>query len=431
MTRANVLRLLAVGLAVATVALLYRGLVPTTAEPTVSLGPRPFYLVDGMADSPLKRALQSCRNGPFRPTAFSIGHRGAALQFPEHTKESYEAAAAMGAGVVECDVTFTADKELVCRHSQCDLHRTTDILVTELAGKCSAPFIPATRNVQGDTVTPASANCCTSDITLAEFKTLKGKMDGFNPAAMTPREFLQGTPGWRTDLYAGNSTVLSHRESIALLRELGVKMSPELKSPTVPMPFAGMSRSDYAGKLIDEYRTAGVPAEAVRPQSFDLADVRYWLQSEPEFGERVIFLDGRYREPGFDHRDPATWSPSMSELAAIGVRTIAPPLWMLLEVEDGDIVPSVYAVAARHAGLAIVTWTLERDGSLADGGGWDLQTLNGTNRPPGEPAAPGLIDKDGDLYNVVDALATRVGVSAIFSDWPATVTYYANCMSLE
>jgi glycerophosphoryl diester phosphodiesterase len=85
----------------------------------IQLGPRPFYLVDDMDESPLKKKLKSCENGPFRKTNFSIGHRGAPLQFPEHTKESYEAAAKMGAGVVECDVTFTKDKELVCRHSQC------------------------------------------------------------------------------------------------------------------------------------------------------------------------------------------------------------------------------------------------------------------------------------------------------------------------
>jgi glycerophosphoryl diester phosphodiesterase len=88
------------------------------------IGPRPFYLVDKMKDGPLKTELSQC-TGPFRKTDFSIGHRGGALQFPEHSKESYQAAARMGAGVIECDVTFTRDRQLVCRHSQCDLHTTT------------------------------------------------------------------------------------------------------------------------------------------------------------------------------------------------------------------------------------------------------------------------------------------------------------------
>src|SRR5215467_4720685 len=109
----------------------------------VQVGPRPYFLVNDMEDGPLKRKLQSCFDMPLRTTDFSIGHRGAALQFPEHTRESYEAAARMGAGIVECDVTFTKDKELVCRHAQEDLASTTNILLTSLAGKCTKPFTPA------------------------------------------------------------------------------------------------------------------------------------------------------------------------------------------------------------------------------------------------------------------------------------------------
>lgn len=45
----------------------------------VQLGPRPFYLVDNMTDSALKTKLQSCSNGPFEVTGFSIGHRGGEL----------------------------------------------------------------------------------------------------------------------------------------------------------------------------------------------------------------------------------------------------------------------------------------------------------------------------------------------------------------
>ena len=85
-----------------------------------------------MSEGPLKDKLAKCSEGPFKKTDFSIGHRGAALQFPEHTKESYEACARMGAGILECDVTFTKDGELVCRHAQCDLHTTTNILETDL-----------------------------------------------------------------------------------------------------------------------------------------------------------------------------------------------------------------------------------------------------------------------------------------------------------
>ncbi|OZA40600.1 MAG: glycerophosphodiester phosphodiesterase, partial [Hydrogenophilales bacterium 17-61-76] len=171
-----------------------------------------------MQDGTLKRKLQACANGPFRKSDFSIGHRGAALQFPEHTRESYMAAARMGAGIVECDVTFTQDKELVCRHAQNDLHTTTNILATPLAAKCTTPFTPASFDANGTLLTPAAAECRTSDITLAEFKTLRGKMDASNPRAKTVAEYLGGTANFRTDLYSGPSsgTLMTHKESIAL-----------------------------------------------------------------------------------------------------------------------------------------------------------------------------------------------------------------------
>lgn len=106
----------------------------------VQLGPRPYFLVNDMDEGPLKKKLQSCSEEPFHTTDFTFGHRGAPLQSPELTEESYRAAARMGAGVIECDVTFTKDKQLVCRHSQCDLHKTTNILaIPELANVPSHP----------------------------------------------------------------------------------------------------------------------------------------------------------------------------------------------------------------------------------------------------------------------------------------------------
>ena len=228
-------------------------------DPGIQLGPRPFYLVNDMDQSELKEALEQCKEGPFERTDWSIGHRGAALQFPEHTRESYVAAARMGAGILECDVTFTKDRELVCRHAQCDLHTTTNILATDLAAKCTEPFTPADPAAG----TPASAKCCTSDLTLAEFKSLQGKMDAADTTATTVDDYINATADYRTDLYSPG-TLLSHKESIELFKELGVKFTPELKAPEVEMPFEGAyTQAIYAQQLIDEYQQAGVgPARA-------------------------------------------------------------------------------------------------------------------------------------------------------------------------
>ena len=207
-------------------------------------------------------------------------------------------------------------------------------------------------------------------------------------------------------------------------------MARELKSPDVPMPFNGFSQQDYAQKLIDEYKQAGIPASKVWAQSFDIKDVLYWIQNEPKFGTQAVYLDGRYEDPAFDHRNPATWSPSMEQLVSEGVQIIAPPMWILLEVEDGNIVPSLYANKAKKAGLDIIAWTFERSGTLATGGGFYYQTLNGENPDPNHPVDI-VINNDGDMYNALHVLAKEVGILGIFSDWPATVTYYANCMNLK
>ena len=73
-------------------------LVASSAMADVELGSRPAYLVDQMAEGPLKAKLSAC-SGPFRPSGFSIAHRGAPMGYPEHTVESYRAANKMGAGI--------------------------------------------------------------------------------------------------------------------------------------------------------------------------------------------------------------------------------------------------------------------------------------------------------------------------------------------
>ena len=380
------------------------------------LGVRPLYLVNDMDNSKLKKELLACQNKKVKKSTFSIGHRGAPMQFPEHTKESYIAAAKMGAGILECDVTFTKDKELVCRHSQCDLHTTTNILETPLAKKCSKPFTPAQYDKDGNLIKEASAQCCTSDITLEEFKTLKGKMDAGNKKAKTVAEYLDATASWRTDLYSQNGTLLTHKESIELFKKLKVKMTPELKSASVEMPFNGFSQEDYAQKMINEYKNAEVPASDVFAQSFNINDVKYWISNEPAFGLQAVYLD----DISYTAEGRATQISKMAEFASEGIKHIAPPMYVLVKLdEQNNIIPSEYAIAAQENGIDMITWTLERSGLLKSGGGWYYQTIKDS------------INNDGDVYELLDVLAQDVKIKGIFSDWPATVTYYANCKGLK
>jgi glycerophosphoryl diester phosphodiesterase len=397
----------------------------------IQLGPRPYYLIDDMDEGPLKRKLDQCREKEPKTSDFSIGHRGGApLQFPEHTRESFLAGARMGAGILECDVTFTQDEELVCRHDQCDLHTTTNVLaIPELAAKCSEPFSP----YDPATGKAASAKCCTSDFTLAEFKQLCGKMDAFNPKATTVAEYMDGTAKWRTDLYSTCGTLLTHKESIDLIDSLGLKFTPELKTPVVPMPYQNpkggtFTQEEYAQKMIDEYKAKKIDPKRVWAQSFLIDDVKYWVKHEPRFGKQAVYLDARVDSPeGY-----AAAVEGMGDIRKLGIRIIAPPMWALLTLGEGKgdgkndskngskkIIPSDYAHAAKKAGLDIITWTLERSGQLKSGGGYYYQSMQGG------------IDNDGDAFTALDVLARQVGVLGVFSDWAATTTYYANCMGLK
>ncbi|KKK24952.1 hypothetical protein AOCH_002645 [Aspergillus ochraceoroseus] len=383
----------------------------------IQVGPRPFWLVDQMAAGPLKSKLESCSEKPIRHApAFSISHRGGPLQFPEHSREGMLAGARMGAGILECDVAFTKDRQLVCRHSQCDLHTTTNILlIPELAAKCTVPFQPATAS------SSATAKCCTSDITRDEFLSLCAKMDSSNPNATTPAEYQYGGPYWRTSLYDNCATTVDHKSYIKLVDSLGLQFTPELKTPQVEMPFQGnYTQEMYAQQLIDEYKQQGIKPARVWAQSFLEADILYWVQHEPAFGRQAVYLDPRV-DTAAGYQEAVA---NMHQLAQQGVRIMAPPIFALLNTSsDGrDIVPSSYAIAAKQAGLDIITWSLERSGPLkqaAAAGEYYVHSI------------ASAIKGDGDMYRIVDVLARKVGVIGIFSDWPATVTYYANCMGFN
>jgi glycerophosphoryl diester phosphodiesterase len=378
----------------------------------IQVGARPAFLIDGMDDGPLKRKLLGCRDEPVRRTKFSIAHRGAPLQFPEHTRESYEAGARMGAGIVECDVTFTKDGHLVCRHDECDLHTTTNIVNTALNSSCTTPWSGA----------GSSPRCCASDITLAQFRTLKGKMDAANPAATTAAGYLGGTASWRTDLYTSRGTLLTLRESIALNERLGAGHTPELKSGN-PARVATVfgSQAGYAQALIDEFKRAGVDPRNVWAQSFNLDDVLHWVRHEPRFGRQAVYLDDI--DPGAGI--PRLTVAELASLRANGVRIFAPPIPALLAVDavQTRLVPSQYARDIRAAGLGIITWSFERSDlrrGAAFGGFYAAYDPQGL-----------VVKKDSDMYLALDTLARDVKVLGVFSDWPATVSYYASCMDLE
>ena len=238
----------------------------------------------------------------------------------------------------------------------------------------------------------------------------------------TAQGYLGGTASFRTDLYTGRGTLLTFEESIKLNQKLGVKHTPELKGGD-PARIAAIfgSQAAYAQAAIDELKVAGVKPKEVWLQSFDLNDVLYCVQNAPDYGKQAVYLDDI--EPG----NPAFPRLTFAELQAIkaqGVRIFAPPIPALLAVNaNNEIVPSQYALDIKRAGLDIITWSFERSdlrrGASAAGFYWAFD-------PQGK-----AVKKDSDMFKALDVLARNVRILGIFSDWPATVTYYANCMGLK
>ncbi len=355
----------------------------------IEVGVRPYYLTSTLEASALKEKLSSCNKKVFKKSDFVIAHRGAPFRYAEHTKESYEAAIRMGAGILECDVTSTKDNELVCRHSVCDLDTTTNILLTPLATKCTQNFIP----YDVSTNTPASATCCTTDITLQEFYSLKGKMDKSNPKALDVESFVAMDDA---------GTLMSHKDSIKLFKRHNVKMIPEVK----------ISDTKLIDKLIQEYKDLHVDDSDVYIQSFHLNDILYIIKKYPSFAQKAVYL-----QEEFDH----DFKKDIQQLASLkekGVVTIAPPIWALLTLDSQDnIVPSLYAKALKKYGFKITVWSLERsEMNPRTRGGWYYQSI------------AKLISKNSDILKILHILDKEVGVQGVFSDWSATVTFYKNCI---
>lgn len=313
----------------------------------------------------------------------------------------------MGAGIIECDVTFTKDRRLVCRHAQCDLHTTTDVVTRPtMNAKCTTPWSPG-----------VAPKCCTTDFTLREIKTLCAKMDSNGPNNSTAARYAYGgTADFRTDLYqSGCPRVPTHRESIKLIDGGARKFTPELKSPEVPMPYQGTyTQQQYAQQMIDEYVSEGIDPSLVWPQSFSPEDVFYWINNT-DYGNQAVALDGN------DTHNATQTIAWLDRIKAGGGKIVAPPMQRLVEATNSSmyrVKPSAYALAAQARDLDIITWTLER----APPGltGYYYSTTEGR----------GVFTNDGDQYNLLFVLAFEVGVLGIFSDWPATVTFFANCFDI-
>jgi glycerophosphoryl diester phosphodiesterase len=179
---------------------------------------------------------------------------------------------------------------------------------------------------------------------------------GSASAASAEAYAFGGTADWRTDLYQDSKCheIPTHKESIELINSFDRKFTPELKTPSVEMPYDGLTQEGFAQMMIDEYVELGIPPEKVYPQSFLTSDVYYWVENTG-YGGNAVALDDKYDDPNYRN-----WH---AELKANGAKIVAPPTWMLVESDPSSelgIKQSDYASSAQEHGLDIITWTLER-----------------------------------------------------------------------
>lgn len=197
--------------------------------------------------------------------------------------------------------------------------------------------------------------------------------------------------------------------------------TPELKTPPpeVKMPFNGTyTQEQYARDFMDTFIRRGIHPDRVWSQSFNPPDIYLWIKEYPQYGKQAVFLDelGDTDLPGAIAR--------LKTLKGKGVNIISPPINYLLTVggpNNKTIVPSEYAETALDSDLDIIAWTFERSGPLA------------TVKARGEyyfSSIADIVSYDGQYYEALDVLGRQIGIKAIFTDWAATVTYYANCFGL-
>lgn len=131
--------------------------------------------------------------------------------------------------------------------------------------------------------------------------------------------------------------------------------------------------------------------------------------------KNAVALEGNY---GAYDLSESAFDAYVSDIVAAGVPYLAPPMWMLLDLDGDKMVASDYAKYTKKNGMDIISWTLERSGPLQTGGGWYYQSVSD------------VISVDGDQFELLNALQNEVGIAGMFSDWPATTTFFANCMGL-
>jgi glycerophosphoryl diester phosphodiesterase len=205
-----------------------------------------------------------------------IAHRGASAYYPEETLEAYSLAIAMGADVIEPDVTVTKDGALIARH---------DITLATSTDVANHPeFADRKRAGENGDGEPVAADWFISDFTLAEIKTLRATSPN-HPAAQK---------------YNGLYQIVTIQEVLDLIKlkakETGrtVAIYPETKNPSYHLALfnAGKIPARLEDTLVKMIKDNGLNSKdaAIYVQSFEPGSLKY-MRSIGSVVKQVQLID--------------------------------------------------------------------------------------------------------------------------------------------
>ncbi len=315
-----------------------------------------------------------------------IAHRGASGERPEHTIASYRLAVAQGADFIEPDLVMTRDGVLVCRHEN-EISGTTDVV--------DRPEFAARRRAQQiDGV--SAQGWFVEDFTLAELKTLRcrERLPQLRPANAA---------------FDGQGQIPTFAEVLALARESGVGVYPELKHPT----FLRERGLDPVPAFIEVVREAGGQATADRifVQCFETRPLRQLAEMSSirwTCVQLIAAQGGPWDRPELSYAEMLR-DEGLREIAEYA-RAIGPEKTLIVprDAMGGSLAPTDLAPRAHAAHLLVHAWTFRAENYFLPA---ELRR--------GDPDAPDYLRQHGDLAAELGAFYAA-GVDGVFSDFPAS-----------
>lgn len=276
-----------------------------------------------------------------------IGHRGASGYRPEHTREAYELAFALGADAVEPDIVATRDGVLVLRHEN-EISGTTDVATRpEFADRRT------TKTIDSVTLT----GWFTEDFTWAELATLRA-VERLPAVRQHSATFDGVSPVLRLRDLLPIVDAASERTGRALQLVAEIKHASYFASIGLPLDelfaaeIAGWASRDrliveaFEQTVLHEIRDRGVPARYT-----------YLVESSGSPADLVA----RYGRKALSYAAHLT-NAGLGRLART-VDAISVDKKLLLATDAaGRVIGPTDLVARAHAvGLAVYTWTLRAE----------------------------------------------------------------------